>query len=67
MHRDQADACHAQPGQMIDDDRGSQARVGAPALGRNTGVAQSHAPDMRLVDHRLVIGRARRPVIRPVK
>ena len=53
-------------GQVVDDDRAGQARIGAPPPGREPGMAQGQAADVHLVDHRLVIRRSRRPVTRPV-
>ena len=67
MHRHQLHGGHAQPGQVVDDDRAGQARIGAALPGRDPGMAQGQAADMRLVDHRLVIRPPRRPVIRPVE
>ena len=67
MHRHQLDGGHAQPGQVVDDGRAGQARIGAALPGRDPGMAQGQAADMRLVDHRLVIRRSRRPVTRPVE
>ena len=64
MHRHQLDGGHAQPGQVVDDDRAGQARK-APRCPGDLGMAQGQAADMRLVDHRLVIRRSRRPVIPP--
>src|ERR1017187_3366496 len=63
----QLDGGHAQPGQVVDDDRGRQARIGAALLGRDLGMAQGQAADMRLVDHRLVVRSARLPVVPPVE
>ena len=65
MHRHQLDGGHAQPGQVANDGRAGQARIGAALRGRDPGMAQGQAADMRLVDHRLVIGGSRRPVTRP--
>ena len=67
MHRHQLHSGHAQPGQVLDDGRAGQARIGAPLPGRDPGMAQGQAADMRLIDHRLVIRRPRRPVTRPVE
>ena len=67
MHRHQLHGGHAQPGQVVDDDRAGQARIGAALPGRDLGMAQGQPADMRLVDHRLVIRRSRRLVIRPVE
>ena len=52
---------------MLDDRRAGQARVSTAQLRPHVRMAQRQAADMRLVDHGLVIGRARRPVVGPVE
>jgi hypothetical protein len=47
MHRHQLDGGHAQPGQVVDDDRAGQARIGAALPGGprdGAGSGRGHAP-----------------------
>ncbi len=67
VHRHQLDGGHSQSLEMRDHDGMSQAGVAASGLGGNLGMAHRHALDVRLVDHRLVIGNAQRSVVVPVE
>ena len=67
VHRHELDRGDAEPGEMVDDRGRGQARVGAAQLGRDLRMAHGEAADVRLVDHGLVIGRARLPVAGPVE
>ena len=67
VHRHQLHRGHAEPGQVLDHRRVGQPGVRAALVGGHLGVAQGEAADVRLVDHRLVIRGARRPVVAPVE
>ena len=67
VHRQQLHRGDADPAQVLDHRRVAQPRVGAPLVQRDLRVAQRQAADVRLVDHRLVVRDARRPVVAPVE
>ena len=62
VHRHQLDRGDAQLEQVRDDRRVGQAEVGPALLLGHHRVFLGQAADMRLVDHGLVVGRARRPL-----
>ena len=67
MDRHELDGGDAQVGQVLDDGGVDQSRVGPPQLGGDLGVEHGQPPHVGLVDDRLVVGVARRPVVAPVE
>ena len=67
VHRQQLHRGDPDPAQVLDHRRVAHPRVGAPLGQRDLRVAQRQAADVRLVDHRLVVRDARRPVVAPVE
>ena len=67
VDRHQLDRGHVQRLEVIDDRRMRQPGIRAAQLVGDAGVRLGHALDMGFVDHRLVIGRARRAVGAPLE
>ena len=65
VHRHQLDRGDAEPPQVVDHRRGGEAGIGAAQPRRHVGMAHGEAVHVQLVDHRLVPGHARRPVVAP--
>src|SRR5262245_60845626 len=55
VYRHQLDRGHAEPLQVLDDDRGRQARVAASQLRRDARMTQGEAANMSLVDQCFVV------------
>jgi len=67
VHRHELDRGDAQVLQVLDHHRVDEPRVRPPDLLGDVRVRHRHALDVRLVDHRLVVGDAQRAVPRPVE
>ena len=67
VHGHQLDGGHSQVGEVLDHRRMRQPGVRAADLFGDVRVRLGQALDVRLVDHRLVVGVARRPVLLPVE
>ena len=67
VDRHQLDRRDSQSLQVLDDRRMRQPLVGAALLLRDERMQLGQAPDMRLIDHGLVVVRPRRPVDTPVE
>ena len=67
VHRHQLDRRDAEPLQVVDHHRVREAGVGAAHLLRDLRVRDGQPAHVRLVDHRLVVGDARRAVGAPVE
>ena len=67
VDRQQLDRGHAERLEVLDRRLRGQAGVGAAQVLAHAGVAHREALDVRLVDHRLVHRRVRRPVVLPVE
>ena len=67
MHGQQFDRGHAELGEVLDDHRVREARVGAAHRLGDERVVLRHALDVRLVNDRLVVRRPGRTVVAPVE
>jgi hypothetical protein len=67
VHRHQLDGRDTEGGEVVDDRRVRDRRVGAADLLRHLGVRHRHALDVRLVDDRVVVLAVRRAVVTPVE
>ena len=67
LHRQQLDRRHAQPLEVVDRAGLGEALVGAAQVLRHLRLGHREALDVRLVDHGLVPGPARRRVVFPVE
>ena len=67
VHGHELDRADAEPGQVVDDGRMAEARVGAALMLGDIRVQPGEAGHVCLVDHALVIRRARCPVVPPVE
>ena len=67
VHGHQLDRGHAEITEMFDHHRVRQTGVTAADVIGDPRVAHRHALDVRLVDHRLLVGNSERPVVGPVE
>jgi hypothetical protein len=67
VHRHQLDGRDPELPKVVDHHRVRQARVAAADVHRDARMAHRHPFDVRLVDHRLVVGDAQRPITNPVE